>query len=233
MDFPHTAPYVNGMPRKPAAKASPKAEPATRAEAMAETREKLLRAGAALFAEHGLDGPSLDGICEAAGYTRGAFYVHFQDRDDFMVAVMEREGLPFLDAVLGGAADPDAPAPTLETVVGRFLEAVASGAYPLTREGGPRPHQLLDACARSKKIRTRYVSLVGDAIARLARVVAASQAEGQVRGDVDAAHVATVLLAAVIGAQTMIELDAPLDLLGAGTTLTGLLRAPREKRARR
>ena len=187
---------------------------------MAETREKLIRAGAELFGKHGLDAPSLDEICERAGYTRGAFYVHFEDRDAFLVAVMEREGLPFLDTVLGG--DDDEP-PTLEAVTARFLASVVSGAYPLTRKGGPRPHQLLDACARSKKIRARYVALVADSIARLTRVIEASQDEGTVRSDVAARDVAPILLAAVIGAQTMIELDAPLDLGRSGTALLALL----------
>lgn len=187
---------------------------------MAETRDKLLRAGAELFAKEGLDSPSLDAICERAGYTRGAFYVHFEDREAFMVAVMEREGLPFLDAVLGG--DGDEP-PTLEAVMGRFLASVVSGAYPLMRKGGVRPHQLLDACARSKKVRTRYVALVRDSIARLSRVIAASQEEGTLRSDVKPEEVATLLLAAVIGGQTMLELDAPLDLPRTGMAMMKLL----------
>ena len=51
----------------------------------------------ALFAKHGLDGPSLDDICAHAGFTRGAFYVHFEDRDDFLVAVMDRVGRQIVD----------------------------------------------------------------------------------------------------------------------------------------
>ena len=57
--------------------------------AMAETREALIQAGLAEFAERGFDAPSLDKICARAGFTRGAFYVHFENREDFLVAVME------------------------------------------------------------------------------------------------------------------------------------------------
>jgi len=52
-------------------------------------------------------------------------------------------------------------------VIERFVGALASGAYPLTRTGGVRPYQLLDACARSPAIRKQYVALVREAIARL------------------------------------------------------------------
>ena len=53
-----------------------------------ETRAALLDAGLAEFAAHGLDTPSLDAICARAGFTRGAFYVHFKDREDFVVAII-------------------------------------------------------------------------------------------------------------------------------------------------
>src|SRR5580700_6965980 len=94
--FPHTKPYVNRMPA---------AAPANREETKVRTRAALVDAGIALFGEQGLDAPSLDAICERAGFTRGAFYVHFRDRDEFLEAVMERLGGQFLDAVL---ADEDA-----------------------------------------------------------------------------------------------------------------------------
>jgi AcrR family transcriptional regulator len=55
-----------------------------------ETREALIRAGMAAFSEEGVDLPSLDAICARAGFTRGAFYVHFKDRDDFFSAVAEQ-----------------------------------------------------------------------------------------------------------------------------------------------
>lgn len=187
---------------------------------MAGTREALLKAGASLFAAKGLDGPSLDAICERAGYTRGAFYVHFKDRDDFLVAVMEREGAPLLDAVFGA---PGAEPVSLGTVMERFVGAVASGAYPLTRRGGPKPHQLLDACMRSKRLRARYLGLLAETTSRLAASVARGQAEGELRGDVDPQALASTLLAAVIGAHTMLELGAPVDLPGAAGALLGML----------
>ena len=63
-----------------------------------ETREALIQAGMAELAGQGLKQPSLDAICARAGFTRGAFYVHFEDREDFIAAVMERVLGGFLDA---------------------------------------------------------------------------------------------------------------------------------------
>lgn len=199
----------------------PKKAASPRAEAAEQTRTALLDAGEQLFAQKGLDGPSLDDICAAAGYTRGAFYVHFKDREAFLSAVMERVGLPFLDELLG---DPDAPAPALAEVVPKFLAAVSTGRYPLSPKGSVRPHQLLDACARSPKIRRRYVALIQRAIERSAAVAARARDDGWARDDVAPSEVGTLLLALVIGAQTMLELGVPLDLSRAAASTMLLLR---------
>jgi TetR/AcrR family transcriptional repressor of nem operon len=199
----------------------------SRADAMQKTREALVVAGMELFAAQGLDAPSLDAICERAGYTRGAFYVHFADRDDLLVAVMDRVGAAYLDAVLPQAlAGGEAPI-SFEEVVQRFLVSVQSGIYPLLgKPGGVRPHQLVDACVRNPVIRARYVALVASSIDRLAAAVADGQLRKRVRKDIDAARVATLLLALIIGGQTMLELGLPLDLVDAARQLM-LLLSPR------
>ena len=193
----------------------------TRAEAREQSRIALLRAGIELVARDGIDGPSLDAICARAGYTRGAFYGHFADRDDFLVAVMDEVGRRFLDAVLSAASG----AHDLTSVAGRFLTALARGDYPLAGKRGVKPHQLLDACARSPRIRARYVALVEDAIARLGAVIGGDQARGVLRRDLDPAELARLLLAVVIGAHTMLELDMELDVARLGGQLVRVLRA--------
>ena len=195
----------------------------------ADTRAALIDAGVRLFGERGLDA-SLDAICAHAGFTRGAFYVHFADRDDFLVAVMDRVGKAFLDGVLGA---PGGEADLGETVA-RFVSSISSGEYPLTRAGGVKPHQLLDACARSPRVRAQYVALVADTLARLGTTVKAGQHARIVRDDVDADSVATVMLAAVVGAQTMLELGLPLAVDRAATTIVTMLatRAPPPSRKR-
>jgi len=74
-----------------------------------------------------------------------------------------------------------------------------------------RPHQLLDACARSAVVRERYRDLVQLSVGAVAGLVKSDQDDGAVRGDVDPATVATMALALVIGAQTMNDLGIALD----------------------
>ncbi len=189
-----------------------------RSESKEKTRQALLEAGAALFAEEGLDAPSLDAICARAGYTRGAFYVHFEDREDFLAQVMEEAGGPILDRLFVAGDDAD-----LATAFAHFAAAFADGTYPLGPGGHVRPHQLLDACARSERVRKRYVALIADAIARIAKTVEQSQASRRARTDLDPEATATLLLAAVIGAQTLVELELPFDFATASRTLLQML----------
>ena len=123
-----------------------------------------------------------------------------------------------MDALGASGAQED-----LAGTVRRFIASVTSGAYPLTPKGGIRPHQLLDACARSPAIRARYVGLVEDTVARLGRMVRAGQEAAVLRLDVSPDDVASILLAAVIGAQTMLELKVDVDLSRSAATVLSLL----------
>lgn len=63
----------------------------TQAEARAETRRRLLAAAGRVFAEKGFAGASLEEISELAGYTTGALYYHFANKDQLFLELI-REG---------------------------------------------------------------------------------------------------------------------------------------------
>jgi TetR/AcrR family transcriptional repressor of nem operon len=217
---------------KAAKKDAPRA-PRDRDRSKQETKDALVAAALALFAEEGLDAPSLDAICDRAGYTRGAFYVHFEDRDALLVAVMEKVGEAFLASVFALAESsattttPNAPRLATETTsvlaeaAHRFVSAIDAGTYPLLpprtqsarARAGPqvRPHQLLQACARSPIVRERYKALVEASIEHVAFLAQSDQKNGTIREQLDPKQVGTMLLAIVIGSQTMAELGVPID----------------------
>lgn len=184
-----------------------------------ETREALLDAGLALFAKEGLDSPSLDVICASAGLTRGAFYVHFKAREDFIVAAMQKATRGFLDAVLlGTEGDFD-----LEHAIAAF--AAMSSPARFVSFGQIPPHQFLAACARSRELHKYYVGFLEEARARIVKAICAGQAAGRLRGDVDPKDTANLLVAVVLGVETMGDLHFPIDLGGGAAALLSLLRA--------
>jgi AcrR family transcriptional regulator len=57
----------------------------------AQTRERLMAAATAVFAERGVHGASVEEICETAGFTRGAFYSNFADKDALVLALIQAD----------------------------------------------------------------------------------------------------------------------------------------------
>lgn len=190
--------------------------PGSREEAKAETREALLQAGVAEIAERGLDAPSLDSICARAGFTRGAFYVHFRDRDAFLVAVMERFLGAFLNAVIARGDQ----ARDLEETITRF-----SGVLGLGDARKVPFHRLLEVCARVPDLGERFAKLVNEAGLRVAGVAAEGQRAGAVRADLDPHATGQLLVSLALGAVTALEAGLELDIAAVRDAVVQLLRA--------
>lgn len=56
-----------------------------------QTRRRLLDAAAKLFATKGIGETSIVDMCEAAGFSRGAFYSNFETKDDVVMALLEEQ----------------------------------------------------------------------------------------------------------------------------------------------
>ncbi len=99
----------------------------------AHTRDRVMDAAIALFAEKGVLAASVEEICERAGFTRGAFYSNFESRDDLMIAVVERKGREILAAAEKAVASiPDEPVEqaSVDDVI-RHAMAVFQASHPI------------------------------------------------------------------------------------------------------
>ena len=55
------------------------------------TRARLIQSAEKIFARDGFEAAKLEEIAAEAGYTRGAFYANFTDKEDLFLALLERE----------------------------------------------------------------------------------------------------------------------------------------------
>jgi AcrR family transcriptional regulator len=69
---------------------TPMVEPLTPERRRAMTRSHLLDAAAQVFARKGFDGASIDDIAAAAGFTKGAVYSNFKNKEDLFLALIDR-----------------------------------------------------------------------------------------------------------------------------------------------
>jgi AcrR family transcriptional regulator len=61
----------------------------SRVEQQAQTRARLIAAGAGVFARRGFQAASVEEIAEEAGYSHGAVYSNFAGKDELFLAVFE------------------------------------------------------------------------------------------------------------------------------------------------
>ncbi len=186
----------------------------TRDESKLATRAALIAAGLAEFDGAGLDA-SLDAICARAGLTRGAFYVHFADRDAFIVAVMESILGGFVAALTALTTQPGGVA----RMIALYFEAVRTRAPAISGGSGLRMQHLMEACRRSPKIGKAYRDLVLAARDRLAAGLATDQAAGRVRRDVAAPALADLDVVLALGIAALFELEIPIEVGRVGQAL--------------
>ena len=190
----------------------------TRAETKAATRLALLTAGLEEFAEHGLDA-SLDAICARADLTRGAFYVHFADRDAFIVAVMQH----VLGNFVGLLTATRAEAGGIDRAIELFFAAARARAPAVHGGRALRFFHLMDACHRSPELAAAYREIVFGARDKLAEGVAVDQ-RATFRTDAEPAALADLLAVIGFGVVAMLELEIPIDLARVAKTTRALLR---------
>jgi AcrR family transcriptional regulator len=88
----------------------------SQAERTEETRLRLVKSAERIFARDGFEASKLEEICSRAGYTRGAFYVNFESKEDLFIAMLEREALERLAVVRIAVRESQGPDAQLKTL---------------------------------------------------------------------------------------------------------------------
>jgi AcrR family transcriptional regulator len=175
-----------------------------------------------LFAERGLDHPTVQEICTKAGVSRGTFYTHFTDREDVLAAVMDRIVSTFAIDDLDIDSQSDLPT-IIRNYAMRFLERT----WIVVGSAGWAFHHTLDACARSERIRTAYAQAISRVCQRLKVQIVIGQRDGKVRANLDADALATLLATIALGGVTIAQVGVPVDVAAAARVLCELVADPR------
>jgi AcrR family transcriptional regulator len=189
--------------------------PKSREQTKQATRDALIAAGIHELGAHGLD-VSQEAICARAKRTRGAFYVHFPDRDAFIVAVMQHVLGGFITTLTSSSADVRTSIRLFAEAVRRRMPVVAGGAKL-------RFHHILEACRRSRTIGDAYRGVVTAATSSLVTAIERDQSTGRVRPELDARTVAQMMVVTVLGMLAVTELDLPIEIDRIEQALLGLI----------
>ena len=138
----------------------------------AHTQERLMAAAVRVFAERGIIGASVEEICEAAGFTRGAFYSNFTDKDELVLALIRKNVRTQVAAAEQAVARTLGATPKLDSadlvnlVLAAFVEFGTDDRETILIE-----REMLLYAARQPALRAPYLAFLGECDRRLSTLI--------------------------------------------------------------
>lgn len=161
----------------------------------AETRDRLISAAIAVFARVGVDEARVEDISEEAGYTRGAFYSNFADKDELIVALLQRQ-LELANSAMEISLDQVLGAPLPDD----FTELVTE-ALDVFEVNMPEPDWLLAELSlrlyagRNPAIAPHLTAYEDQRLASMVEVLGAAMAQVGVRATIPMEHLISIAMA--------------------------------------
>jgi AcrR family transcriptional regulator len=189
----------------------------SRTEAKARTRAALLAAGTEVFAAQGFHDATVEDIAEQAGYTRGAFYAHFDEKADLLLVLLEERS----------HADLARLRERIETDPADYGLAALAGWFEQTFTASPLDvavAEFIPRAVRNDSHRARIRERMHGVRDQVAMIVAAECARAGFDLPIPAERFATMIIALVDGLGGMYRVDpdaAPVDLLPEALTYLG------------
>lgn len=146
-----------------------------------QTRHAILNAAMRLVAQVGLEGLSIGGLADEAGMSKSGVFAHFGSREELQIAVVAHYHQNFQDEVFWPALNEPRGLPRLERMVRLWMQRIAS-----TADSGIFISGAVDFDDRPGPVRDALKQSVRTWMSAVQRAVSQSQAEGQLRRDIEA-----------------------------------------------
>jgi AcrR family transcriptional regulator len=167
-----------------------------------ETKADLLRAAAKVFARDGFEGASIADITAEAGLSSGPIYLHYGSKAELFAAVLQANADREFDTVLGDAERHDVT--TVLATLGADLSRQKADSATLLIEA-------VTAARRDPVLAGLLGELFAQRQARIAALIAAGQATGDVDVRVSPNTVARFSMVVGLGSLLINSLDLPAD----------------------
>ncbi len=176
-----------------------KAQPETKSQKGAATRDQILNAASRLIHVQGYQSTSLDDVLRESGVGKGNFYYYFKSKEDLGYAIIDRIRRAFVERGLGPAfADTDAdPVDQLHAFFDRVLDSQRQRNCVGGCAMGNLASELSDVHEGFRQQLAGIFDVYRD---HLAEAIRRGQRSGRLRADADAARVAQFLVGGLEGA---------------------------------
>jgi AcrR family transcriptional regulator len=189
----------------------------TQAERSARSRSALLESAARGLSRYGYGNLRLEQVAREAGYTRGALYHQFEDKEELALAVVEWVNENWMREV--GEPVKQEPDPVAELI------ALARGHAVFCRRDVARVMMALrvEFSGQDHPVGREIERVLGTAVKRVTRLVNAGRRDGSIPAGPPAGTVALALWGALEGAVIALAGQAPHDELLAARAVAGVL----------
>lgn len=199
------------------ARTLPAPERLTQAERRARSRSALLESAARGLSRHGYGNLVLEEVAREAGYTRGALYHHFKDKEDLALAVIEWVNENWMREVSEPAAQQSDP-------VAELLALARSHAVFCRRDIARVVMALrLEFAGQDHPVGKKIERIWEAGVERCVKLIGAGRKAGSIPPGPPAPAVALALLGALEGAVIALAGHAPYDELLAARAVSGVL----------
>jgi AcrR family transcriptional regulator len=175
--------------------------PSKRRRSREETRQRLLDASLKIFARNGFERATVDEIVREAGFSKGAFYVHFESKEDLFWEIL-RQRIEVRKETLRRALEPSIGAAENQR---RLLEALfdSPGGEPL----GPAVYyEFMAHGMRNEVVGARLGEFYAGWHDFILEALKLGRKRGIIRDDVDVSLQASALMATYEGAMIQSQL---------------------------
>jgi TetR/AcrR family fatty acid metabolism transcriptional regulator len=167
-----------------------------------ETRERILSAGLAAFADRGIDNCTIDEIALAADVGKGTVYNYFRTKEDLVVSFMvevERQAQDAAAKLVQGNRSP-------QSILTRFIEF----QFKLKEPHYPFVRVFLAQLAGKARPDAEWVRQASEALdPPLTQLFTAMQTRGRVRTDVDVTTLVGAFKVMQLGLTVLWALEGP------------------------
>ena len=147
-------------------------EPLTPERRRQQTREHLLAAAAQVFAERGFHGATLDDVATVAGFTKGAVYSNFKNKEDLFLALFRARYEQETEAL---RATLDASEVPSQSRLSDFVALFRDQTHTARDDFGLLYQEFWLYAARNPAVRDQFTQIDDEAVAALAELIAAER----------------------------------------------------------
>jgi AcrR family transcriptional regulator len=174
-------------------------EPLTAERRRQQTREYLLHAAAQVFAERGFHEATLDEVAAAAGFTKGAVYSNFKNKEDLFLALVEDAYARDMVAIKETIESSDVPP---EARLGDFVQMMRSEMEDVPNLGALYLEFHLYAL-RNPSARERLNELERADVRAIAEIIKSERTQREIEIDEPVERTARIIVALFRGISMM------------------------------